>query len=137
MLPEDQFWAAEAAAGGRGGFQVSATWHQGSITRREAGVGVGPSSSVEAVRWAYRVTPRAGWGNADAAQQRATAGWLAALPVFEPHWQILMAHATASGFIEWGGRRYDFVDAPAYAEKNWGGAFPTKWYVFTACGRGP
>jgi tocopherol cyclase len=33
------------------------------------------------------VQPRFGWGGAADATQKATAGWLAALPVFEPHWQ--------------------------------------------------
>jgi len=42
--------------------------------------------------------------------------------------QILMAQGRASGWIEWGGRRYDFADAPAYSEKNWGGGFPSRWF---------
>lgn len=39
-----------------------------------------------------------------------------------------MAKGSATGFIEWGGKRYDFTNAPAYAEKNWGGGFPKKWF---------
>ena len=39
-----------------------------------------------------------------------------------------MAQGRASGWIEWGGQRYDFADAPAYAEKNWGGGFPSRWF---------
>ena len=64
-----------------------------------------------------------------------------------------MAHGLATGYIDWGGRRYEFTDAPFYAEKNWrapkkrvlvhaavarfdgaafnarrGGAFPRKWF---------
>jgi hypothetical protein len=35
-----------------------------------------------------------------------------------------MAHGLATGWIEWKGKRYHFTDAPAYSEKNWGGAFP-------------
>ena len=42
--------------------------------------------------------------------------------------QVLMAKGLASGHITWGGKRYDFADAPAYAEKNWGGGFPRKWF---------
>jgi len=30
----------------------------------------------------------------------------------------------ATGWIEWNGKRYEFTNAPAYSEKNWGGAFP-------------
>ena len=58
---------------------------------------------------------------------RATAGWLSALSVFEPHWQVLMAHGTADGWVQWGDRRFELRGAPAYAEKNWGGGFPSKW----------
>ena len=30
-----------------------------------------------------------------------------------------MSHGLATGHIDWGGRRFDFQDAPLYAEKNW------------------
>jgi hypothetical protein len=39
-----------------------------------------------------------------------------------------MAKGLATGWIEWGGRRIEFTDAPAYSEKNWGGGFPKKWF---------
>ena len=39
-----------------------------------------------------------------------------------------MAHGSATGWIDWQGQRYTFSQAPAYAEKNWGGAFPQKWF---------
>ena len=118
--------------------------------------------------------PTFGWGD-EGSEQKATAGWLAALPVFEPHWQVylncvlwlpfwnqlahyfrfapkaessailtslylsvlkeadglwqvMMAKGQASGFIEWGSKRYEFSNAPAYSEKNWGGGFPKKWF---------
>jgi tocopherol cyclase len=74
------------------------------------------------------VTPLAGWGGGPGQKQQATAGWLAALPVFEPHWQVLMSHGLATGWLQWGDTRYEFADAPFYAEKNWGGAFPRKWF---------
>ncbi|KAK4852930.1 hypothetical protein QYF36_001233 [Acer negundo] len=34
------------------------------------------------------------------------------------------------GWIEWDGERFEFEDAPSYSEKNWGGAFPRKWFWF-------
>jgi len=40
----------------------------------------------------------------------------------------MMAQGRASGWIEWGGERHEFKDAPAYAEKNWGGGFPKRWF---------
>lgn len=43
-------------------------------------------STVTIAKWAFSVTPVDGWGSRNSKQQ-ATAGWLSALPVFEPHWQ--------------------------------------------------
>ena len=39
--------------------------------------------------------------------------------VFDPHYQVLMAHGRASGHVCWRGERYDFDDAIVYSEKNW------------------
>ena len=99
------------------GYQATATLNQGSL--REP--------SGQQARWEYQIQPVYGWGNGDQPQQ-STAGWLSSLQIFEPGWQILMAHGLATGWIEWNGQRYDFTDAPAYSEKNWGGAFPQKWF---------
>ncbi|XP_010049096.2 tocopherol cyclase, chloroplastic [Eucalyptus grandis] len=106
------------------GFQVSPLWHQGFIRDD------GRSDYVETVktaRWEYSTRPVYGWGNVGS-QQKSTAGWLAAFPVFEPHWQICMAGGLSTGWIEWEGERFEFQDAPSYSEKNWGGAFPRKWF---------
>lgn len=100
------------------GYQATATWHQGFI--RDPGSG-------RYCRWKYEIKPIYGWGNQNAPQQ-STAGFFSFLPIFEPGWQILMAHGLASGWIDWNGKRYEFTDAPAYGEKNWGGAFPKKWF---------
>jgi tocopherol cyclase len=99
------------------GYQVTATWHQGRL--------VDPAG--ETCTWRYRVEPVYGWGDQGRSQQ-STAGWLSQLQIFEPGWQILMAHGRATGWIDWQGDRYSFQDAPAYSEKNWGGAFPQKWF---------
>ncbi|CAK9217940.1 unnamed protein product [Sphagnum jensenii] len=106
------------------GFQVTPSWHQGFLRDN------GRSDYVETVpsaRWEYSTRPIYGWGTVGS-EQKATAGWLAALPVFEPHWQVCMAAGLSTGWIEWGDRRYEFEDAPSYSEKNWGGSFPTKWF---------
>lgn len=31
---------------------------------------------------------QAGWGSTSGPTQKATAGWLSVLPIFEPHWQV-------------------------------------------------
>ncbi|MBD3883541.1 tocopherol cyclase family protein [Phormidium tenue FACHB-886] len=100
------------------GYQATATWHQGKLTD--------PGSGQSAC-WQYAIQPVYGWGDATGAQQ-STAGWLSQFQIFEPGWQILMAHGLATGWIEWNGQRYTFTNAPAYGEKNWGGAFPQKWF---------
>lgn len=100
------------------GYQGTATWHQGKL--RDPATGF-------SCRWQYEIEPICGWGNRNGVQQ-STAGWLSSLPIFEPGWQILMAHGLASGWIEWGGDRYSFENAPAYGEKNWGRAFPQRWF---------
>ena len=100
------------------GYQVTATQHQGCVEDRQTGA---------IARWDYAVEPIYGWGAPDR-PQLPTAGWLSYLPIFEPGWQVLMAHGLATGWAEWQGQRYDFTQAPAYAEKNWGGAFPERWF---------
>ncbi|KAF3776492.1 putative tocopherol cyclase [Nymphaea thermarum] len=79
--------------------------------------------TVKTARWAYATRPVYGWGDITS-KQKAAAGWLAAFPVFEPHWQICMA----GGWIEWDGELYEFENAPSYSEKNWGDSFPEKWF---------
>jgi tocopherol cyclase len=96
------------------GYQVTATLHQGALPAQDC-------------RWCYHTLPVYGWGQPQQLQQ-ATAGWLSYLPIFEPGWQILMAHGLATGWIEWQGERYQFSNAPAYSEKNWGRSFPEKWF---------
>lgn len=106
------------------GFQVTPFWHQGSLCddgRSSKG------KTVHPIKWAYSTRPVFGWGDT-ISKQKATAGWLAALPVFEPHWQICMASGLSSGWIEWGDRKFEFQDVPSYVEKNWGGTFPQKWF---------
>ena len=102
------------------GYQGTATWHQGKL----ADPGTGCTA-----QWQYTIEPIYGWGNSKQSQQ-STAGWLSQFQIFEPGWQILMAHGLATGWIDWNGDRYRFTQVPAYAEKNWGGAFPQKWFWF-------
>lgn len=100
------------------GYQGTATWHQGTL--------FDPGTGNRAT-WQYQIQPVYGWGDRHTAQQ-STAGWLSQFQIFEPGWQILMAHGLATGWIEWNNQRYTFHHAPAYAEKNWGGAFPKRWF---------
>jgi tocopherol cyclase len=83
-------------------------------------------ASLMSCQWDYEIEPISTWGNPGRAI--ATMGNLSYLPVFEPGWQILLAHGLASGAIVWGDRRYEFNRVPAYCEKNWGRSFPQQWF---------
>ena len=108
------------------GYRVTATLHEGQFW---------DPSSAQIIRWRYRLEPVYSWGAPNYPQQ-STAGWLSQFQIFEPGWQVLMAHGWATGWFEWGDRggglhpthRLDFQRVPAYAEKNWGGAFPKQWF---------
>ncbi|XP_018686198.2 probable tocopherol cyclase, chloroplastic isoform X2 [Musa acuminata AAA Group] len=106
------------------GFQVTPLWHQGFI--RDDGRS-NYVQTVKTARWEYSTRPVYGWGDVKS-KQKSTAGWLAAFPVFEPHWQICMAGGLSTGWIEWDGERFEFENAPSYSEKNWGAGFPRKWF---------
>jgi tocopherol cyclase len=100
------------------GYQATAQWHQGKLQEPRSG---------KRVQWEYSIEPIYGWGRADRLQQ-STAGWFSQFQVFEPGWQILMAHGLATGWVDWDSQRYNFQRVPAYCEKNWGGTFPKKWF---------
>ena len=78
--------------------------------------------------------PKVGWGGSGDSRQYSTAGWLAAFPIFEPHYQVLISKGTAMGSMtvtsSADGKKveYDFTDATIYLEKNWGGSFPSRWW---------
>jgi tocopherol cyclase len=97
------------------GYQVTPTLNQGRIVNPATG---------ETCQWHYNTRPIYGWG----IPSQATATWLSFLPIYDPGWQVLLAHGLSSGWIEWQGKRYEFTDAPAYSEKNWGKSFPTQWF---------
>lgn len=100
------------------GYQATATWHQGKLHDPVSG---------QTVQWQYATEPLDGWGDRQRLPQ-STAGWLSQFQIFEPGWQIVMAHGLATGWVKWGDRHYSFTHAPAYIEKNWGGSFPQKWF---------
>ena len=52
--------------------------------------------NVQTARWEYSTRPVYGWGDVKS-KQLSTAGWLAAFPLFEPHWQICMAGGLSTG----------------------------------------
>ncbi|MQL83371.1 hypothetical protein Taro_015864, partial [Colocasia esculenta] len=106
------------------GFQVTPIWHQGFL--RDDGRS-NYVQTVKTARWEYSTRPVYGWGDVNS-KQKSSAGWLAAFPVFEPHWQICMAGGLSTGWIEWDGERFEFENAPSYSEKNWGEGFPRKWF---------
>ena len=59
----------------------------GHIVAEEAGALGDLPSTVPSADWAFSIQPQDGWGPRTG-KQAATSGWLASLPVFEPHWQV-------------------------------------------------
>ncbi len=127
-IPGEHTWIADSwqIALGHSSPQVAyclmADHHSGFLTTPQG----------DRVRWQYQITPRYTFGT-----HEATMGWLGYLPpgldrLTDPGWQILMALGWASGWFEWQGQRYTFERAPAYAEKNWGNAFPSRWFWLQA-----
>lgn len=53
---------------------------------------------VKTASWEYSTQPIYGWGDVNS-KQKSTAGWPAAFPVFEPHWQVCMAAGLSTGNI--------------------------------------
>jgi tocopherol cyclase len=123
-------WKATVASG----FQILPTRWLGRVRGRDGTVGTVLEGKGEgfACDFDFTVDPICGWGGTSHAEQKSTAGWLASFPIFEPHWQITLADARASGSVMWKGKTYHFKNAPFYAEKNWGASLPKKWY-WTQC----
>jgi tocopherol cyclase len=113
----------------KSGFQMLPTRLQGKLMGHDGSKGgVFEGQGVEGeCTYDMEITPIAGWGDEELGQT-STAGWLASYEVFEPHWQVTMADGRATGSVNWKGQTYNFTNAPFYAEKNWGGSFPIKWY---------
>jgi tocopherol cyclase len=138
------------------GFQMLPTRLQGKVRGHDGSLGgvLDGQGIPRTCDFDMTIRPLSGWGNDDdhrqdhdddamqhdkkhanahhpryrSSRQKSTAGWLASFSVFEPHWQVTLADARATGFATWNGKRYDFENVPFYAEKNWGGSFPSKWY---------
>jgi tocopherol cyclase len=100
------------------GYQATTTQHQGRVYDPTTG---------KTCHWCYHVEPVYTWGD-PTRPPKATAGFLSYLPVFDPGWQILIAHGLATGYIDWMGDRSEFQQVPFYSEKNWGYSFPEKWF---------
>jgi tocopherol cyclase len=62
---------------------------------------------------------------------------LAAFPIFEPHYQVLISKGTAAGSLSLRNDEvvvtsYDLTDVAVYLKNNWGGSFPSKWWWIQA-----
>lgn len=115
------------------GFQILPTRFQGKLrgqdgTKDSGSLNrLGTTDKDEECDFDFHVQSLAGYGGNNESQ-KSTGGWLASYSVFDPHWQVTMADGRASGSIRWKNTTYQFQNAPFYAEKNWGGTFPIKWY---------
>lgn len=114
------------------GFQFLPDRAMGRVMGRNGRVGgVLEAPYDQACNFNFTIHPICGWGDVGR-RQKSTGGWLSSFVAFEPHWQVTMADARATGSVLWNNVTFDFVDARLYAEKNWGAALPSKWY-WTQC----
>ncbi len=95
------------------------------------------SEEIVGIEYDFDIFAQIGWGGYDGARQYSTAGWLAAFPVFEPHYQVLISKGKTMGsftLLSRNGARhcYDLNEANMYLEKNWGGSFPSQWWWIQA-----
>ncbi len=105
--------------------------------REHRDVRIGPDCRATALRiagraqdafgscfWDIRLDEGVAWPN--------TMGWLTDAAGLETSWTVGTLSARASGWIEFNGRRFDFENAPAYGDHNWGSVFPRKWFWMQA-----
>lgn len=95
------------------------------------------SDEISRISFDFDIFSEIGWGGIEGYRQFSTAGWLAAFPVFEPHYQVLISKGSTVGSMrvernDGDEVHYDLDDATVYLEKNWGGAFPSKWWWIQA-----
>ncbi|KAI0564570.1 Tocopherol cyclase [Gracilaria domingensis] len=87
----------------------------------------GELASSKRIEWGIDYTPMLTWGTRGSS--RHTSSWLAKFGVFEPGYQVLMAHgAITSGYIRCGDVEVDVTGGSVYCEKNWGRSFPSRWW---------
>lgn len=86
------------------------------------------SGSSGPLQWGFEYDPVLSWGERGGSS-RCTATWLSLLPMFDPGYQVLMAHGVASGgYLRLGDQDVDVSGAAVYCEKNWGRGFPKRWW---------
>jgi hypothetical protein len=132
--PAEGTWATVAIAAHPGGFArhaevEPALTEVGRLGVRAGSVLSGTASRLTArlgddawvdVRLRCRVAgPRGAWG---------TLGLAHALPGLDQYWHPVVLSAAVEGEARIGGRRLRLDGARGYVEKNWGPAFPQRWW---------
>lgn len=116
----DPFWRARILDGARGsGLGVRAGGAAFASEPERFRVDLGDGCRVDArlqgpVRW-----PGRAWGGI------GPAGWM---PGLSQYWHPHVLRAGVEGTLTAGGARWDLAGATAYAEKNWGDGFPSRWW---------
>lgn len=117
-------------------FTESNDFYRLTASRASGRISSGKSDKVKSVEFDFDIAAQIGWGGGNGARQYSTAGWLAASPAFEPHYQVMISKGTSMGSVkvqtETGEDNYNLDGASVYLEKNWGGSFPFKWWWIQA-----
>lgn len=111
------------------GYQLSMQQHHGAVLTGDVDMELSQVSALRgnvACSFDMQLTPMLTWGLDGS---RSTGTWLTRFQIFEPGWQIISAFALSTGTLQdWHGRVFRFDNAPTYIEKNWGSAFPSRWF---------
>ncbi len=77
------------------------------------------TSEGQSIRWELDLDPSCSWDE--------TMGWLTNHEGLAVNWHVPTLIGCASGFVAIGDRRFEFDEAIAYSDHNWGPAFPDYW----------
>ena len=114
-------------------FPVEAYW----ASTRSRDVRIGDHSRATVLRFAGQAEDESGACSWDIWQEQnlvwpETMGWLTGQAGLETSWTVGSLRARASGWIEYKGQRFEFSQALAYGDHNWGSIFPGKWFWMQA-----
>ncbi|CAN8074357.1 unnamed protein product [Agarophyton chilense] len=103
------------------GYQVSDTSSHGVFDSDDGRV------SSRRIQWGIDYSPMLTWGTRGTSRHTST--WLSEFGIFEPGYQVLMAHGVITrGYIRCANKEVDVSGGLVYCEKNWGRSFPRRWW---------
>mmetsp|Transcript_55709 Transcript_55709/g.82925 ORF Transcript_55709/g.82925 Transcript_55709/m.82925 type:complete len:394 (-) Transcript_55709:236-1417(-) len=79
------------------------------------------TTTVTTVDYDFSIESLVGWGGGYGDRQYSVAGWLSALPLFDPHYQVLISRGVASGYVHVSKKSIAAGSSTSSGEKAQGG----------------